>query len=165
MSVASDDVAIIVSRLMNGALQYEDTVLRNRAVHSGLMWRCVCRATNAYDENACPECGADRLWTTDTTSDAYGQLLEDLREGLKCWFDDRPTVRRPAAIGFRVTTQYDDGPAWATWGATVYFTDSPYGLEYPNDFERSLVADALVEISEFDRPQTGDALRVVVPAI
>lgn len=152
---------------MNGAPQYEDTVLRDRAVHSGLMWRCVRRTTNAYDENTCAECDADRLWTTDTTPPRYkyGQLLEDLREGLKCWFDDRPTVRRPAAVGFRVTTQYDDGPAWATWGATAHFPDSPTAIEYPHDFERSLVADALVETSEFDRPQTGDALRVVVPAL
>ncbi|MFD7764135.1 hypothetical protein [Streptomyces microflavus] len=160
-------VTAVVSLLMSDAFQHEETVLLERALHTGLMWRCPCRATNAHDVDACAECGAARLWTTDRTPPRYeyGELLEDLREGLKDWFDDRPQARRPAAVGFRITTEYDDGPAWATDGATAYYTDSPDGMECSPVFERTAVADALVEISEFDRPQTGDRLVVTVPAI
>ncbi|MFJ4342632.1 hypothetical protein [Streptomyces sp. NPDC088915] len=167
MSTDSDDVTAIVNRLLSGAFQYEGTVLRERAVHSGLMWRCTCRAINAHDENTCAKCDAARLWTTDITQprEDEGELLDDLREGLKDWFDDRPDVRRPAAVGFRITTEYDDGPAWATWGATAYFTDSPDGLDYPHDFERSRIADALIEISDSEPPQTGDHLIIAVPVI
>ncbi|MFD3815191.1 hypothetical protein ACFWRZ_08995 [Streptomyces rubiginosohelvolus] len=167
MPISPADTAAVVSHLLSGAFQHDEAVLRERALHTGLMWRCPCRAVNAHDGNACTECGARRLWSTDRTPPRYeyGQLLEDLREALKEWFDDRPGVRRPAAVGFRVTTDYDDGPAWATDGATAYFTDSPDGVEYPHDFERTAVADALVEIADFDQPQTGDRLIVVVPAL
>ncbi|MER7761543.1 hypothetical protein [Streptomyces sp. NPDC097619] len=167
MSVASTDIATVLRGLLNGASQHEDSVLRERALHSGLMWRCPCDATNAYDADACHECAAERLWTNDTTPPRYryGPLLEDLRGGLKEWFDDRPHMRRPAAVGFRITTEYDDGPAWATGGATAYFTDSPQGLEVPHAFDRSCVADALVEIGDLDQPQTGDRLIVRIPAL
>ncbi|MFJ1744340.1 hypothetical protein ACIOG4_37540 [Streptomyces microflavus] len=155
----------VVARLMNGALPYEETVLRDRAVHCGLMWSCPCTAVNGYAVTACAECGAPRLWTTDTTPSPYGQLLEDLRDALKDWVDARPRARRPAAVGFRVTTQYDDGPAWTTWAAPAYFTNSPDSTEYLHGFDRTLVADALVEISDFEQPQTGDRLIVVIPAL
>lgn len=166
MSITTTDVATVVSRLLSGAFEYEEKVLRERAVHSGLMWRCTCHAINAYDGKSCAKCGADRLWTADATppGSEYGKHLEDLRYALTDWFDDRAQVRRPAAVTFRVTTEYDDGPAWATWDATVHFTNSPDGMDYPHDFEHTSVADALVEISELDPPQTGDTLRVVVPA-
>ncbi|MGW0920615.1 hypothetical protein ACWD3J_16560 [Streptomyces sp. NPDC002755] len=57
----------------------------------------------------------------------------------------------------------DDAPARATWGVTACFTDSPDGKAYRDVFERSFVADALVEIGAFDQPQTGDTIRVVIP--
>lgn len=54
---------------------------------------------------------------------------------------------------------------WATDGAIVYFSSSTQGLDYPHDFAHSAVADVLARISEFDPPQAGDELRIVVPAI
>ena len=167
MPTTPADVAAILGRLMDRAYIHEESALIETAIRAGLIWRCPCKATNALDESACAVCGKDRLWTEDRTPPryVYGDLLTDLRDALQEWFDDRPRVRRPAAITFRITTDYDDGAAWATNGATVHFTDSPTGLDYPEDFARSAVADALVEISEFDRPQTCDTLRVSIPAI
>jgi hypothetical protein len=158
-----------LGRLMDAAAPSDEIALTNTMITTGLMWRCPCGATNAHDEDsdACSLCGADRLWAKDQTPPRYdyGELLADLRYALKEWFDDRPRARRPAAVSFRVTTVYDDGPAWATDGATAYFTDSSAGLAYPHDFDRSVVADSLAEVSEFDRPQTGDTLRVAIPVI
>ncbi|MET9528185.1 hypothetical protein [Streptomyces coeruleorubidus] len=154
-----------ISHLMKAAFLSEQRVLTDLALHAGLLWRCVCKEVNALHLGACGGCGKARLWTKDVTPPRYeyGTLLEDLRSALADWFDDRPKIGRPAAISFRVTTEYDDGPAWATWSATAYFTDSPDGKVFKDDFERSFVADALVELGDFDRPQTGDTLRVVVP--
>ncbi|MGW0757106.1 hypothetical protein ACWD1Y_11560 [Streptomyces sp. NPDC002814] len=155
-----------ISRLMKAAFLSEQRVLTDLAVHAGLLWRCVCKEVNALHLGACGGCGKARLWTKDVTPPRYeyGSLLEDLRSALAEWFDDRPKIGRPAAISFRVTTQYDEGPAWATWNATAYYTDSPDGKVFKDDFEQSFVADALVELGDFDRPQTCDTLRVVIPA-
>ncbi|MEU0857478.1 hypothetical protein ABZ352_18845 [Streptomyces griseofuscus] len=167
MTTTTADVTAILGRLITAASPYEEIALTDAMITAGLMWRCPCGANNGYDDIACGLCGAARLWAEDETPPRYeyGELLDDLRAALKDWFDDRPRIRRPAAVSFRVTTEYDDGSAWATDGATVFFSSSPQGLDYSHDFERSAVADALVEISEFDRPQTGDTLRIVVPAI
>ncbi|MFD9248314.1 hypothetical protein [Streptomyces bottropensis] len=154
-----------VSHLMKGAFLSEQRMLTDLAVHAGLLWRCVCKEVNALHLNKCGGCGETRLWTKDVTPPRYeyGTLLDDLRSALAEWFDDRPKIGRPAAISFRVTTDYDDGPAWATWSATAYYTDSPDGKVFKDDFERSFVSEALVELGDFDRPQTGDTLRVVIP--
>ncbi|MFK0154177.1 hypothetical protein ACIQVK_19150 [Streptomyces sp. NPDC090493] len=154
-----------MSYLMKAAFLSEQRVLTDLALHAGLLWRCVCKEANILHLNRCGGCGGARLWTKDVTPSRYkyGAPLENLRSALGEWFDDRPKARRPAAISFRVTTVYDDGPAWATSSATAYFTDSPDGMAFKDDFERSCVADALVEIGDFDQPQTGDTLRVVIP--
>ncbi|MEU7229002.1 hypothetical protein AB0B05_34985, partial [Streptomyces chrestomyceticus] len=167
MTTTPADITLVLSRLTVAANAHDQDVIADSAVDAGLMWRCPCGGTNAYGDTACGVCAAARLWTTDKTPPRYeyGKLLEDLRSALVDWFNDRSQVRRPAAVSFRVTTGYDDCPAWATWGASVHFPNSPDAIDYPHDFERTLVADALVEISEFDRPQTGDTLRVVVPAL
>ncbi|MFH0245929.1 hypothetical protein ACGRHY_26740 [Streptomyces sp. HK10] len=167
MATTPTDVTAVLNRLMTAASPYEEIAVTDAMITAGLMWRCPCGGTNAYNDIVCDLCAADRLWIADQTPPRYKcwKLLDDLREGLKDWFDDRARVRRPAAVGFRVTNEYGDDPAWATSGATVYFPDSPTGTEYPHDFAHSWVADALVEISEFDRPQPGDSLRIVVPAV
>ncbi|MFJ8301303.1 hypothetical protein ACIQ9R_36130 [Streptomyces sp. NPDC094447] len=151
--------------LMTAAFPSQRAALTDLAAHQGLMWRCVCRTINTLDADACSACEKPRPYTKDVTPPRYeyGQLLEDVRARLAEWFDDEPKERRPAAIGFRVTTEYDDGPAWATWDTTAYFTDAQIGTPYAKDFERSGVADALIELGDFERPQTGDTLIVVVP--
>jgi hypothetical protein len=167
MTTTPADVTAILGRLIEAAYHSEETVIVDTAISAGLMWRCPCKTTNALEDTSCDVCGKDRPWARDQTPPryGYGELLTNLREGLKEWFDARPRIRRPAAVTFRITTGYDDGVAWATNGATVHFTDSPTGLAYPEDFTHSAVADALVEVSEFDRPQTCDTLRVSIPAI
>lgn len=116
------------------------------------------------DLKACGSCGKLRPWINGTPPRYENStLLEDLRSALVDWFDDRPKVRRPAAIDFSVATQFDDGPAWATWDTTAYFTDSLVGTPYGEDFQRSFVSEALVELSDFEQPQAGDLLRVVIP--
>lgn len=153
-----------ISYLMKAAFLSEQRVLTDLALHAGLLWRCVCKEVNTLYSYRCGGCGEQRLWTEDVTPTRYnGTFLEDLRSALAKWFNDRPRARRPAAISFRVTTVNDDGPARATWGVTACFTDSPDGKSCKDVFERSFVADALVEIGAFDQPQTGDTLRVVIP--
>ncbi|MEV0487295.1 hypothetical protein AB0I69_42685 [Streptomyces sp. NPDC050508] len=158
--------AKVFGRLMSAAFLSQQHALTDLGPFTGLLWRCVCKELNTPDLNACGGCHKARLWTKDATPPRYeyGTLLEDLRSALTEWFDDRPKIRRPAAISFRVTTEYDDGPAWATWDTTAYFTDSPTGQTYGEDFERSFVSEALVEIGNFDRPQVGDTLRVAIPS-
>lgn len=151
--------------LMSAAFVSEQRVLTDLALTMGLMWRCVCQTANTLDSDVCAKCRKGRLWRKDATPprSVYGARLEDLRAALAEWFDYRPKVRRPAAISFRVTTEYDDGPAWATWDTTMHFTDSEEGVKCPEDFKRSLVSEALIELGDFDRPQTDDTLRVVIP--
>ncbi|MFF0754473.1 hypothetical protein [Streptomyces sp. NPDC004267] len=153
----------VIDHLMSAAFRSQQAALTDLAQHTGLLWRCFCTQINKLHLQACERCEKPRRWTEDDTPENYGPLLEDLREALAEWFDDRPKLRRPAAIGFRVTTEWDDGPAWATWDTTAYFTDSPNGQEYPEDFERSSVAHALAELDDFAQPQTHETLRVVVP--
>lgn len=168
MTSTPADVTAVLGRLLRAASPFEEVAVTDAMITAGLMWRCPCGATGGYDNTSgCDLCGADRLWTKDRTPPRYkyGELLDDLRCALKEWFDDRPRIPRPAAVGFRITTEYDDGPAWATDGATAFYTSSPDGSPLPHDFERTQVADALIEISEADRPQTGDVLRVAVPVL
>ncbi|MGC4950977.1 hypothetical protein ACLQ2N_32900 [Streptomyces sp. DT224] len=156
----------VFERLMASAFLSQEHMLLDLAPHAGLLWRCLCKQVNPLNRARCKKCSEARLWTTDVTPTAhneYGALLEDLRTALTGWFDDRPKERRPAAIGFRVTTEYDDGPAWAT-DAVAYFTDCPVGKEYGTDFKRSSVSEALVELGDFDRPQVGHQLRVAIPS-
>lgn len=167
MTSTAAAVTAVLGRLLLAASPHEEIAVTDAMITAGLMWRCPCGAKGAINDAACGLCGADRLWTTDRTPPRYeyGELLGDLRCALKEWFDDRPRIPRPAAVGFRITAEYDDGPAWAIGAATAFFTCSPDGSPLPYDFGRTQVADALIEIGEFDRPQTGDALRVVVPAL
>ncbi|MFJ5142978.1 hypothetical protein [Streptomyces sp. NPDC088707] len=153
----------VIDHLMSAAFLSQQVALTDLAQHTGLLWRCICSQLNGLHLQACERCEKPRLWTKDHTPHAYGTLLEDLRAALAEWFDDRPKLRRPAAISFGVTLDYDDGPAWDTANPTAYFTDSPNGQEYPDDFAKSRVADALVDIDDFDQPQPHDTLRVVVP--
>ncbi|MFE3559446.1 hypothetical protein ACFXKW_32015 [Streptomyces sp. NPDC059193] len=157
------DTAAVLARLLETAQPHEQTAMVEAAITSGLMWRCTCRAANAPATGMCTACGKARLWTADVTPGAYGELLQDLRSELSEWFQDRPAVPRPAAVSFRITTQYEDGPAWAITGTSFYFTDQPHAIRHDHDFSRTAVADALTEISEYDPPQTGDTLRIALP--
>ncbi|NEA53525.1 hypothetical protein G3I60_04990 [Streptomyces sp. SID13666] len=78
----------------------------------------------------------------------HDPLREDLRDAVREWFEweHKPL---PDAVTFYVTGDYDDGPAWDTYGATLHYGDRTEGAD---DFERTSVADALVEISEDERP-------------
>lgn len=64
----------------------------------------------------------------------------------------------PSAAAFEVTTDYDDGPAWDT-DAAVVLAD---GRQVPVGFDRSTVADQLIELSEHNRPHVGQILVVAV---
>ncbi|MFF4276199.1 hypothetical protein [Streptomyces sp. NPDC001536] len=100
-------------------------------------------------------------------------LLEDLREALLDWFDGNSDHLRPRAVSFHITDGYEDGPAWDTSGPTFHYDSDPDREERRDipvdrlpdvDFERTFVADALIEISDFERPQPGDTLRIDLPA-
>ncbi|MGI5143832.1 hypothetical protein [Streptomyces sp. CA-106110] len=81
-----------VTRLIRAAGLHAQEHVMEAAVHTGLMWRCPCKAPNGLDTTTCGFCGKERLWTQDSTPHryGYGSLLEELRDGLKEWFDERP---------------------------------------------------------------------------
>lgn len=103
---------------------------------------------------------------------AYPQtLLDDVREALVDWFQRNPEHVPPRAVTFDVTTDYDDGPAWDTSTPTFHYDGDPDSEERHDiptdkspavDFERTPVADALVELSEAERPRAGDTLRIAL---
>ncbi|MGP3690815.1 hypothetical protein ACTVZO_40120 [Streptomyces sp. IBSNAI002] len=77
------------------------------------------------------------------------ELRIDLREALMEFFPHRK-FPMPSAVTIAVTNDYDDGPAWNTYGATLHYGPD-VTVEAP-DFERTFVADALVEISDDEQP-------------
>lgn len=98
-------------------------------------------------------------------------LIDDLRDALTEWFDDNPDHTRPSAVSFRITHDFDDGPAWSTYGPTFHYDQDPEREERRDipvdqlpdvDFDRTAVADALVEIGDFEHPQDGDTLRIAL---
>lgn len=86
--------------------------------------------------------------------DVYPQVPEelrvDLRDALIEFFADRPECPLPSAVTFIVTNDYDDGPAWNTYGATLHY--GPHLAVEAPDFDRTFVADALIEISDDEQP-------------
>ncbi|MEU5900399.1 hypothetical protein [Streptomyces venezuelae] len=154
-----------VARLLQTSYTSDTGRVADAAIRTGLMWRCACTAINAdLASDACAECGKKRPWASDLTPTYCDRkLLEDLRHALADYFDDRPYLRRPAAVSFR-TTHYDDGRAWYAGQARLHYTDKRRGELFETGFDRTFVADALVELSEDTGPQDGAVLRVVVPA-
>ncbi|MYX26819.1 hypothetical protein GTY75_09075 [Streptomyces sp. SID8381] len=110
----------------------------------------------------------------DVTPDRHGypkRLVNDLRDALTEWFDDHPEHPRPSAVSFGITHSYDDGPAWSTYNPTFHYDQDPDREERHDipvdklpdvDFDLTAVADALVEISDFEHPQDGDTLRIAL---
>ncbi|MFE1289701.1 hypothetical protein [Streptomyces sp. NPDC058751] len=98
-------------------------------------------------------------------------LLDDLRDALTEWFDDNPEHTRPSAVSFHITHDYDDGPAWSTYGPTFHYDGDPEREERRDvpvdrlphvDFDHTAIADALIEIRDFEQPQDGDTLRIAL---
>lgn len=78
------------------------------------------------------------------------ELRTDLRDALIEFFEDSPDHPAPSAVTFIVTNDYDDGPAWNTYGATLHYGPD-VTVEAP-DFDRTFVADALIEIADDKQP-------------
>ncbi|MFZ3492202.1 hypothetical protein ACODT5_02995 [Streptomyces sp. 5.8] len=77
------------------------------------------------------------------------ELRIDLRDALMEFFTHRK-FPMPSAVTIAVTNDYDDGPAWNTYGATLHY--GPDATVEAPDFERTFVADALVEIGDDEQP-------------
>jgi hypothetical protein len=77
-------------------------------------------------------------------------LRTDLREALIQFFKDSTVHAMPSAVTIIVTNDYDDGPAWSTYGATLHY--GPDVTAEAPDFERTFVADALSQISDDHQP-------------
>ncbi|MFI6112747.1 hypothetical protein [Kitasatospora sp. NPDC051164] len=86
--------------------------------------------------------------------DVYPQVPEelrvDLRDALIEFFADHPEHPLPSAVTFIVTNDYDDGPAWNTYGATLHY--GPHVTVEAPDFDRTFVADTLIEIADDEQP-------------
>ncbi|WP_250305183.1 hypothetical protein [Streptomyces sp. A 4/2] len=78
------------------------------------------------------------------------ELRTDLRDALIEFFADRPEHPVPSAVTFIVTNDYDDGPAWNTYGATLHY--GPHVTVEAPDFDRTFVADTLIEIADDEKP-------------
>ncbi|MQS17267.1 hypothetical protein F7Q99_35090 [Streptomyces kaniharaensis] len=92
--------------------------------------------------------------TLGAAHDVYPQvpaeLRTDLRDALIEFFADSPEHPVPSAVTFIVTNDYDDGPAWNTYGATLHY--GPHVTVEAPDFDRTFVADALIEIADDEQP-------------
>lgn len=107
---------------------------------------------------------------TEITCGYPANLLETLREALTDWFDDNPEHARPLLVEFDVTHTYPEGAAWSEWGPTFHYATAPEREERKDipveqvmtgvDFTGTSVADALVELDEWERPTNGDTLRL-----
>lgn len=82
----------------------------------------------------------------DVFPDVPAELRTFLRDALVEFFEDSTVHAMPSAVTIIVTNDYDDGPAWNTYGATLHYGPD-VTVEAP-DFDRTFVADALVEISD-----------------
>lgn len=113
----------------------------------------------------------DRLTVpTSITCDYPANLLEALQEALNNWLHDHPEHDRPLLVEFDVTHTYPEGAAWSEWGPTFHYASGPEREERNDvplervmsgiDFTGTAVADALVELDEWERPVNGDTLRV-----
>lgn len=78
------------------------------------------------------------------------ELRAFLRDALTEFFEDSTAHAMPSAVTIIVTNDYDDGPAWNTYGATLHYGPD-VEVEAP-DFERTFVADALIEIGNDEQP-------------
>jgi hypothetical protein len=91
-------------------------------------------------------------------------LMHDLGSALVEWWDEHaPSAGRPEAVSFRITYDYDDGPAWSTSDAVLHYPGAADDGPAPIDFERTWVAEVLAEISDFEAPQFGEVLRITLP--
>ena len=161
-----------VDRLISAAGSHDEMEVINAAIGAGLMWRCLCGATNALTDGECDLCAAPRPWSEDATPSrsAYaGPQLEALRGALRDFFDEQPYLDRgrPAAVSFRLDDFGDGiGLCWDAASAHYHYTDSIESDRSPagRSLERTAVDDALDEINNVDTPRVGDTLRVVVPA-
>ncbi|MCG7522853.1 hypothetical protein MHW47_00085 [Streptomyces sp. OfavH-34-F] len=78
------------------------------------------------------------------------ELRTVLQDALVEFFEDSAVHAMPSAVTIIVTNGYNDGPAWNTYGATLHYGPD-VTVEAPG-FERTFVADALVEISDDEQP-------------
>ncbi|MFD6335341.1 hypothetical protein ACFWGI_37970 [Streptomyces niveus] len=125
-------------------------------------------------ENGDTEAFSDRMTASPEVTCGYpANLLETLRESLIDWFQDHPEHARPSRVEFDVTSTYPEGAAWSEWGPTFHYPSAPEREERKDipvervmtgvDFTGTSVADALVELDEWQRPTYGDTLRVATP--
>ncbi|MFF2378382.1 hypothetical protein ACFVUW_28735 [Streptomyces xiamenensis] len=89
------------------------------------------------------------------------ELRAFLRDALVEFFEDSTVHAMPSAVTIIVTNDYDDGPAWSAYGATLHYGPD-VTVEAP-DFERTFVADALVEISDDEQPYGAPCPVLFVP--
>ncbi|MEU5958275.1 hypothetical protein [Streptomyces sp. NPDC047525] len=92
------------------------------------------------------------------------ELVGALRDALTDWFEGHTEYARPRAVSFHVTFDYEDGPAWSEYDPTLHYDGAPVREEQSAiSFHRTLVAEALVELDEWWRPDGGDRLRIALP--
>lgn len=120
-------------------------------------------------ENGDTEGLYDRLTVPTEITCGYPEyMLEALQDALNNWLHDHPEHDRPLLVEFDVTHTYPEGAAWSEWGPTFHYASDPEHEER-NDFpvERVMsgvgftgtaVADALVELDDWERPINGETL-------
>ncbi|WP_331750874.1 hypothetical protein OG215_36675 (plasmid) [Streptomyces globisporus] len=157
-----------LSELLDNATAGQAQAIRAALYASGVLWRCRNPSCSAEDlprqARRCDRCGYDRQGRPrgDSTSLSYGPVPEDLlsalREALVEWFTyrDRP---RPDAVTFHYTDENDGAHDWSDYG------DLHFGgrTEHDCDFSFSGVAEALVELTDFEAPSARDEITLALP--
>lgn len=157
-----------LSELLDHATPDQTEAIRAAVYAAGVLWKCRNAACGAEDlpreERRCDRCGYDRKGKPigDRMSHTYGpvprELLTALREALVEWFTehDRP---RPDAVTFAYTNQYDGNHDWSDWGV-LHFGGR---TEPSGDFSYSEVAEALIELTDFEAPSFSDEMTIALP--
>jgi hypothetical protein len=156
-----------VDELLDAATDEERPAILRVAYKTGVLWKCL-NPDCGLDErlrrdHRCPDCGYDRTGRPigDSVPASYGpvpdELLTALREALVEWFTERGRAL-PDAVSFTYTNQYESHD-WSDWGSLHFGgRTEPYC-----NFDGSDVAEALIELTDFEAPYWGHVLTVALP--
>ncbi|GLF98213.1 hypothetical protein [Streptomyces yaizuensis] len=154
--------------LLSHATDDQADAIRAAAHTAGVLWKCrnAACATDDLPRSArrCALCGFDREGEPigDKVSYPYGpvpgDLLTALRGALVEWFTEhgRP---RPDAVTFAYTNENGGAHDCSDWGV-LHFG----GRTEPScDFSGTEVAEALIQLTDFEVPFSGAEMTVALP--
>ncbi|MEV6421773.1 hypothetical protein [Streptomyces sp. NPDC051662] len=157
-----------LSELLDNATDDQAEAIRAAVYAAGVLWKCrnvdCCAEDLPRETRRCDFCGYDRKGRPlgEPMSLTYGPVPDDLltalREALVEWFTDHDRPQ-PDAVTFHYTNENDGAHDWSDWGE-LHFG----GRTEPNcDFSYSTVAEALIELTDFEAPSFCEEITIALP--